>query len=140
MITKKIGNKILVRIDKGEELVDSLMKICNDNNVKFATISGIGAANKLKVGLFDVDKKQYFSNEFKKNLEITSLLGNVSTMNDETYLHLHINACDDEHNCIGGHLNHAIISATFEGVIDIIDVKIDREFSEEIGLNLFKFD
>lgn len=139
MLSKKINNKILVRVDKGEELVESLMKVCKEYNVKLGTISGIGATNKVKVGLFDVEKKQYFSSEFDRNFEITSLLGNVSTMNNETYLHLHINVCDDKHNCYGGHLNYAYISATFEGFIEIIDDEIDREFSEEVGLNLMKF-
>ena len=39
----------------------------------------------------------------------------------------------------GGHLNRAIISATAEIQIQVIDGEIGREFSQEIGLNLFKF-
>ena len=39
----------------------------------------------------------------------------------------------------GGHLNRAIVSATCEMVINIIDGTVDREFNENIGLNLFKF-
>ena len=37
------------------------------------------------------------------------------------------------------HLNRAIISATAEIQIQVIDGEIGREFSDEIGLNLFKF-
>ena len=32
-----------------------------------------------------------------------------------------------------------MISATCEIVVDVIDGKVDRKFSEEIGLNLFEF-
>lgn len=39
----------------------------------------------------------------------------------------------------GGHLNKAIVSATCEMVISIIEGNVDRYFDEEIGLNLFKF-
>lgn len=39
----------------------------------------------------------------------------------------------------GGHLNKAIVSATCEMVITIIDGKIDRELNKNIGLNLWKF-
>ena len=35
--------------------------------------------------------------------------------------------------------NRAIISATAEIQIQVIDGEIGREFSEDIGLNLFKF-
>lgn len=39
----------------------------------------------------------------------------------------------------GGHLNKAIVSATCEMVIHIIDGKVDRKYNEDIGLNLFEF-
>lgn len=139
MESKKFGDKIIFRVDKGEELVESIMKVCKEHSVNLGNITGIGATDKVKIGLFDVDKKEYHSKELEEAFEITSLLGNISTMNDETYLHLHINVADANHNSFGGHLNHANISATFEGIIDIIDSKIDRAKDENIGLNLIKF-
>ncbi len=60
-------------------------------------------------------------------------------MKGETYIHLHINICDKELKSFGGHLNSAIVSATCEIIIDSIQGEVDREFSEEIGLNLLKF-
>jgi uncharacterized protein len=136
---KKFKNKILIRIDKGEELVETLKKFCIEQKIKLATISGIGATNKVKVGLFEISSKKYFSKEFTGDYEIAPLYGNISTMKGEIYLHLHINIADSKQNSYGGHLNSAVISATFEGVIDIIDGQVDRELSEEIGLNLLKF-
>jgi hypothetical protein len=138
MKTKTFKNKILVRVDKGEELVESLTKIVKDNKIKLGTISGIGATDKVKVGLFNVETKEYYSNELTGNYEINPLYGNITTQDGETYLHLHINVADENHNSFGGHLNHAHISATFEGVIDIIDGEVDRKFDEEVGLNLLE--
>ena len=42
---QKIGSKFIVRIDKGEEIVDTLTKFCLDNNITLGSISGIGATN-----------------------------------------------------------------------------------------------
>lgn len=39
----------------------------------------------------------------------------------------------------GGHLNRAVVSATCEMVVTVIDGKIDRYYDEDVGLNLFKF-
>ena len=39
----------------------------------------------------------------------------------------------------GGHLNRAMVSATCEMVVRIIDGEVDRRFDPEIGLNLFRF-
>lgn len=138
MKIKKIYNKFIIRLDKGEEIVASLKKICQDYKINLGSISGIGATNKATIGLFDVESKKYHPKELIGNYEIASLYGNVTTMNKEVYLHLHINLCDSNYNSFGGHLNSAVVSATFEGIIEIIDGQIEREYNNETGLNLLK--
>ena len=136
---KRIKDILIVRLDIGEEVLTKLVELAKAENIKLANVTGIGATNKFKVGLFDVDKKQYISNEYKGNFEITSLMGTISTMNGEVYTHIHMNASDESNNTYGGHLNEACISATGELCIQVIDGVVDREFNKEIGLNLFKF-
>ena len=136
---KKFNNKYIVRVDKGEEIVATLKKFCEDNNIKLGTITGIGATNNAKIGLFNVEEKKYYSKELTGDHEIAPLYGNISTMKGKVYLHMHANLCDQENKAFGGHLNSAVVSATFEAVIDVIDGEVDREFNEEIGLNLYKF-
>lgn len=138
MIAKRFKNRILVRIDKDEEIVESLTEVCKQNNITLGSVLGIGATNKAKIGLFDVDLKKYHSKELTGNYEIAPLSGNISIKDGEIYLHLHINLCDANHNSFGGHLNHAIVSATFECIIDVIEGRADREFDEDTGLNLLK--
>lgn len=136
MISKKYRNKLIVRIDKGEEIIESLRKACLDNDVRLARVSGIGACNELTIGLFETRENKYHSNDYQGDFEVTSLEGNVTTMKGDLYLHLHINFCDNKNRCYGGHLNKAIVSATFEAILDIIDGEFERKKSEEIGLNL----
>jgi len=138
MLIKKFGNKYVIRIDKGEEIIETLKTFCKSNNIKLGSISGIGAANKIVLGLFETDTKKYLSQEFVGDFEIVPLAGNISTMKGETYLHLHANIADIKHNSFGGHLTSAVVSATFEVIIDTIDGEVDRKFSNEIGLNLLE--
>jgi hypothetical protein len=138
MKAKRFGNKFIVRIDKGEEIVETLKQFCKDNGIKLGSIIGIGATNKATIGLFDVETKKYHSKELVGNHEIAPLCGNISKMNGEVYLHIHANLCDSKHKSFGGHLNSAIVSATFEALIDTMDGEVDREFNDEIGLNLYK--
>jgi predicted DNA-binding protein with PD1-like motif len=135
---KQCGNRVIVRIDKGEELVDSLKTICKKLDIKLGSIYGLGATEKVTVGLMNTKTKKYQSKEFTGDHEITSLLGNITTMNGEVYLHLHITIGNVEHKTMGGHLTSAVISATFEGIIDIIDDQVTREYHEDVGLNLLK--
>jgi predicted DNA-binding protein with PD1-like motif len=135
---KQLNNKVVVRIDKGEELVDNLKTICKKLDIKLGSIIGIGATDKITVGLMNTKTKKYQSKEFIGDHEITSLIGNITTMNGEVYLHLHVTICNVEHKAVGGHLTSAVISATFEGIIEIIDGQVTREYNDEVGLNLLK--
>ncbi|NOR17859.1 DUF296 domain-containing protein [candidate division WOR-3 bacterium] len=135
---KKIGEKVFVRIDSGEEIVETLTQVCKNLDITAGTITGIGATDKAIVGLFDVKTKKYHSKELVGDHEIAPVYGNISTMNNEVYLHLHVNLCNSEHKYFGGHLTSAVVSATFEAVIDIINGKIERAFDATTGLNILK--
>ena len=100
----------------------------------------MGATNGFTVGVYNVDEKKYYANEFKGSYEIVSLTGTINTMNGEFYTHIHMSAGNDKGEVFGGHLNKAMVSATCEMVIDIIDGSVDRNYDEEIGLNIFNFD
>jgi predicted DNA-binding protein with PD1-like motif len=96
--------------------------------------------NDFTVGVYNTAEKKYYANHFEGAFEIVSLTGTVSTMNGAYYAHLHMSAGNDKGEVFGGHLNRALISATCEMVIRVIDGQIDRYHDEEIGLNLFKLD
>ena len=122
---RRFGNTIVARIDRGEEILTALQEIAETEDIRLASISALGATNDFTVGVYNVDEKQYHANDFKGNFEIVSLTGTVSTMDGRFYAHLH--------------LNRAVVSAVCEMVITVIDGTVDRSFSPEIGLNLFRF-
>ena len=141
---RRFEDKYIVRIDKGEDVIDVLKNFCLDKEINLAQITGIGASNLIEIGLFNVNTKEYKTKEFTGMFEITSLVGNVTVKENNPYLHIHINFSNEEGSAFGGHLVKAIISATCEIVLteiitDEIEGKVDREFNEEIGLNLLKF-
>lgn len=136
----RFGDKLLVRIDRGEEIISNLMDVVKKENISLASVSALGAVGYFKVGVYSVEEKKYYSNEFNGEYEITSLYGTVTTMNDLPYIHLHFSAADNTGAVVGGHLNEAVVCATCEMVIDVINGKIDRFKDEEVtNLNLFKF-
>lgn len=136
---KRFNNTIIARIDKGEELLDKIKELSLKENIKLASVSALGATNEFTVGVYKIDEKKYYSNEFKGNFEIVSLTGTINTMDGEFYTHIHMSAGNDKGEVFGGHLNKALVSATCEMVINVIDGQVDRYHDEEIGLNLFKF-
>ena len=133
---KRCENKVIVRIDKGEEIVDTLKSVCKKLNITLGIITGIGATDKLTIGFLNTKTKKYLSKELSGDHEIAPLSGTITRMNGEPYLHLHINVCNAEQKSFGGHLASAVVSATFEGVIDIIEGNIDRVYDQTSGINL----
>lgn len=136
---RKFNNTIVARIDKGEEILEKIKEIAIKENIKLANINALGAVGDFTVGVFKTKEKKYYSNTFSGDFEIVSLTGTINTMDGEYYSHLHMSAGDSEGKVFGGHLNRAIVSATCEMIINIIDGQVDRYKDEEIGLNLFKF-
>lgn len=136
---KKFDNKYVIRLNKGAEIVSALKDFCSENGIKLGTVEGIGAINSVTFGFFNPHTKNYQEKTFTGSREITSLLGNITTKNGETYLHLHMNTAGEDYNTIGGHLVNATISLTGEIFITPVNGTVEREFCETTGLNLFKF-
>lgn len=137
---KKFEKTIVARIDKGEEIIETVRELAKREGIRLAGVQALGAVNDFTVGAFQTDKKQYIANDFKGNFEIVSLTGTINTLNGEFYCHLHMSAGNEKGEVFGGHLNRALVSATCEMLITLIDGTVDRDFDETVGLNLFKFE
>ena len=136
---RRFGNKYFVRIDRGEEIMSTLKKFCEQEKISLAEVKALGAIDDFNVGLFDVEEKKYHANHFTFMAEIVSLWGTVTTMNGKAYLHIHLSAADKDGRVFGGHLNSARVSATCEMIVDVSEGTVERKFSEDVGLNLFEF-
>ena len=136
---RRFGNKYFVRIDKGEEIMATLEKFCEDEKITLAEVKALGAVDDFEVGLFDVVEKKYHKNAFKFPAEITSLWGTVTTKEGQVYLHIHMSAGDSKGRVFGGHLTRAVVSATCEMIVELSEGIVERKLNEDVGLNLFDF-
>ena len=136
---KRFGDTIFARLDRGEEILEQLKILALQENIKLASVRGLGAVDEFTVGVFKTDRKQYDANSFTGYFEIVSLTGTITTMDGEYYAHLHMSTGNEKGEVFGGHLNRAMISATCELVIQVVDGTVERRFDPEIGLNVFKF-
>lgn len=136
---RKFGNTYIVRMDPGEEILTQVKELALAEHIRLASVQALGAVNDFTVGVFKTDEKKYYSNSFQGSYEIVSLTGTINTMDGAFYCHLHMSAGDDRGRVVGGHLNRAVVSATCEMVVTVLPGTVDRAFSPEVGLNLFRF-
>lgn len=136
---RRFKDKYVVRLQKGEEFIESILKLAKEEGISLGRVSGLAAVDKVEISLYDAKAKEYIIKELTGDMEIVSLEGNIAEKEGEAYLHLHGSVAHEEHRVYGGHLHFARVSVTAELIVDVIDGKVDREFDPETGANLLKF-
>ena len=136
---RKFDKTYIVRIDRGEEILEQVRELALKERIRLASVQALGAVNEFTVGVFRPGEKRYDANVFQGDYEIVSLTGTINTMDGGFYTHLHMSAGDETGHVFGGHLNRAVVSAVCEMVVTEIPGSVDRAFNEEVGLNLFHF-
>ena len=136
---RRFNDVYVVRMDRGEEVMETLTALCEQEGIRLASVEAIGAVDRAVVGLYDVGEKVYHKKEFTEPMELTSLLGTVTEKDGKPYLHLHATFCDANMQAHGGHVNALHISATCEMVLRLLPGQVGRQLDEVTGLNLFDF-
>ena len=136
---RAFGDDYIIRLDPGEEIVKTLTAFVQKEGVKLGVVYGLGAADLATVCVYDLKEQVFSTKTFEEPMEISSITGNINTMDGEPYLHLHITVCDRALNAHGGHLKACRISATGELHVHKIEGIVDREKDPVTGLNIFKF-
>ncbi len=129
-----------IKLEPGEDILQSLTQYCKDNNVKSGLINGIGAVEKAIIGFFDLEKKTYSKKTLNFNAELLNCAGNIAIKNEtnnDYIVHCHIVLADQNFVLHGGHLfEGTIISATGEFIIIESDTLIKRVLDKKTDLFL----
>lgn len=133
---KKIEQKYLIRLERGESIVESLTKFCQEQAINFGTISAIGGVDQATLGWYELTTKSYHWKDFSGNLEVVSLTGNIALLDQAPFLHIHTVIADENYQSFGGHLKEAKVAVTLEVIIEKLEGKVERKMEDEIGLSL----
>lgn len=98
------GRSYIFKINKGDDLLAALEDFCHDNMIKCAIVSGIGSFQNAVYGFFDQKKRKYEKHALDEKVEILSLQGNVSILDDRPMVHAHLVMSDEKGQFYGGHM------------------------------------
>jgi uncharacterized protein len=133
LIFRQFGSRYVMRIDRGEEIVESMKAFLAQSGVLSGSVSGIGAVSEAEVARFVAATKQYVTMKLEGEHEITALNGTIAVLNGKPVLHLHMALADTSFRGFGGHLLSAVVSGTCEVVVEVFEGYLKREFSEKKG-------
>jgi uncharacterized protein len=132
----RTGPAHLVVLDRGEEVVASILAACQEHELDSALVSGIGAVKEVEIGAYDLDSRRYLVTRPGGTWELLSLLGNVALdAEDHRMLHAHVVLGDAEGRILGGHLFRATCAVTLELVLQEVFPAIRRAPDPDLGLS-----
>lgn len=137
---KKTEGGYIIRLLKGEKIIENLTEFCRNENIKSGIVSGIGGASEITLGYYNLGTQEYQWQEFAGIHEIVSMNGNVSQVDGGPFLHLHSVISNENFQTFGGHLKEATVGATCEIFLKSIDTPLERKLDEEIGLKLLRLE
>src|SRR3990167_8262947 len=100
----------IIRLKRGEKVVENLTSFCKEKNIQGDLFTAIGAVGEAEVGYYDFEQRKYFSKKHEGDLEVVSMSGNISVADGTPIIHPHIVLSKGvEGICIGGHLDEAVV-------------------------------
>lgn len=136
---RTFGNKLVLRLDEGDEIISSVTEVCKKENITAATVNGIGFTTEMKLRIYDKDQDEFIFKTLTGSMEITMLTGNVFQAQNGLFTHLHIMAADKTMGIRGGHLVSCTIGATGEIIVEVLEGNIRRGLCDDTHLGPMEF-
>lgn len=131
----------LVALTPGDRVISSLTKLCREEDVRLARVSGIGGVRKIELGYWDFDQMDFDRRQFPEYHELVSAIGNVSvTEEGDVYVHLHAAFAGREFRLVGGHLFECEVAVAGEFVIEPHRGILPRTRDPDLGVELWNLE
>ncbi len=138
--------KFVLVLEAGEEVVESITHFATELKVRGASLSGIGALSRAKLGWFNPATKEFRENRIDEQAEVLAITGNIAegVTADEhgpaggVKLHIHIVLGCGDASVRGGHLVAGWVSPTMELIVEEAAAHLTRGLDAATGLVLLE--
>jgi uncharacterized protein len=138
LLTSTAEKTFAIVFETGNEVVESLKSFAVNNGVTAAHFTGIGAFSSVVLGYFDWEKKEYLPIPVKEQVELVSLIGDITIEKEKLIIHAHAIVARRDGTTAGGHLLEAHVRPTLDLVLTESPVHLERRYDQESGLALIK--
>ena len=138
LVWQNAGERSYVLVlDAGEEAFSAITAFAAASKLDAASLTAIGAFERVTVGWFDLVKKTYKPIKIDTQCEGLSLLGDIAMGDDgKPSLHMHAVLGLSDGTTRGGHFLKGIVRPTLEVIIVETPVQLRRRKRPELGLAL----
>lgn len=135
---KSDGKTWVIVLDEGDEVTKCLLDFARSKQLGGAHFTAIGAFQRAVLGYFEWEKRDYRKNVFNRQLEVVSLIGDVTMLDGEPKVHMHAVLGQDNGSALGGHLLEGHVRPTLEVVLTESPARLYRQYDAHAGIALIK--
>ncbi len=130
---------IIGKLRYDEDLLEGIIRVVRENNIKEGAIFLIGAVKEAVVGYYIQSEKRYIQIKLPYPQEIVSAMGNISLKDGDIFPHIHIVLSDEKGETKGGHLMGGTkVFACEYTIIPSKGLNLKRAYDETTGLFLLE--
>ena len=123
--------------DAGDEVVAGLLDFAREHKLAASHLTGLGACERVTLGFFESERKDYKRIFINEQVEVMSLVGNISLEeNGEPKVHAHVVVGKSDGTAHGGHLVEGRVRPTLEIVLVETPAHLRRRTDPATGLAL----
>jgi hypothetical protein len=131
----RVKNYVIV-LAKGDEVMSGLTDFARENKVTSASFTAIGAFSRATVAWFDDSRKEFKLNPINQQVELVSMIGNITLVNDKPAVHTHVSVASSDGTVRGGHLINAVVFPTLELFMTVYPEPLHKQPDEATELEL----
>ena len=144
MECRRFGETYYVRLDRGDEIISSILDVCRSEHIGSAIYTGIGGCGEAQIQTYLPETNEFEMQTLAGMLELVSLTGNViSDDAGELYHHTHALLSykeGEEHRVAAGHVRSITVSYTAEiDLRPVVGGVIMRQYDPETGTGFWSF-
>lgn len=122
--------------ETGDDVLPLLLQFARANQLTASHFSAIGAFERLTLGYFDWQRKDYLEIPIEEQVEVVSLLGDIARKGNEPQIHAHVVVGKRDGTAHGGHLLAATVRPTLEVILTESPAYLARRLDPDSGLAL----
>jgi uncharacterized protein len=122
--------------EDGDEVMAGLKEVAAEEHFAASHFTAIGAFKEVILGYFDWQTKDYLKIPVQEQVEVLSLLGDVTLNEGKPNIHAHVVLGKRDGSTVGGHLIVARVRPTLEVILAESPKHLTRCFDQESGLAL----
>jgi uncharacterized protein len=138
LLNRDGGATYALIFDPGDEVITGLSAFANGENLEASDFTALGAFSSAMLGFFEVEKKEYRQIPVDEQVEVLTLVGNVTLDAGEPKVHAHVVLGRADGTTRGGHLLEGRVRPTLELILTESPVQLRRRFDPASGLALIR--